>query len=73
LQDPSSKKKHTKRVGGVAQVVESLPSKCETEFKPQYHQKKKLKNKNKKQMGRGEKDLFKNTFPRLFLSGLVFA
>jgi hypothetical protein len=28
--------------GGVAQVVEHLPSKCEAEFKPHYQQEKKM-------------------------------
>jgi hypothetical protein len=35
------------RAGGVAQVVECLPSKHEAEFQPQCHQKKKKKPHNK--------------------------
>jgi hypothetical protein len=38
--DPTLKKPSQKRAGGVAQVVECLPSKCQgPEFKPQYCQK----------------------------------
>jgi hypothetical protein len=40
LRDPILKKSyHNERAGGVAQVVERLPSKCEAKVKPQYHKK----------------------------------
>jgi hypothetical protein len=35
------KKKSTLEAGGMIHAIDSLPSKCEAEFKPQYHQKKK--------------------------------